>query len=246
MTASSRLGGGHRFLRAGLAELPGVQTDVELRDVETERLDHALQPRHASLCDAMATVRLQAAADHRQIVEQLVCGRVAVVPEPPPHEGELAPVRLECVPGADLGCVSRQLALVPRERRVELGGDRDQRARSSDLDRERAHLVAVTSERERPGSVERLVDRGRPGARVAVHVAADPRPERERRRRSGQALAPDAQQLGRRVEQAVLEEPERVADLVRDPEAVMPHLVGLPEKRHLFCNAVLGLRPLRG
>ena len=243
MTAARRLGGGHRFLRTcahrALGRADGCR--ASRRGTRTSRPCAAAAPRDRRRRGAppfAARLRLITARSASSSSR----GRVAVVPEPPPHEGELAPVRLERVPGADLRCVCRELALVARERLVELGRDRDERAGSRDLDRERAHLVAVTAERERAGALERLVDRGRPGARVAVHVATDPRPERERRRRAGQALAPDAQQLGRGVEQAVLEEPERVADLVRDPEAVVSHLVGLPEERHLLCNASLGLR----
>ena len=46
------------------------------------------------------------------------------------------------------------------------------------------------------------------------------------------------QQLLGRVEQAVLEEPEAVADLVEDARALRPHLVGLPEDGDLLGGAV--------
>ena len=42
----------------------------------------------------------------------------------------------------------------------------------------------------------------------------------------------------------MLEEPEPVADLVRDAEAVVPHLVGLPEQRHLLRQALFDLGAL--
>ena len=66
-------------------------------------------------------------------------------------------------------------------------------------------------------------------------------PNDERRRRVGQPPAPLAEQIGRRGHQAVLEEPEPVADLVGDAEAVVTHLVGLPQERQLLGDPLLGL-----
>ena len=44
----------------------------------------------------------------------------------------------------------------------------------------------------------------------------------------------------------MLEEPQPVADLVGDPQAVVPDLVRLPEQRHLLGEALLDLGPLVG
>ena len=208
-------------------------------------LDHPLEPRDAAVGDARAAVRRAGCARiSAQVVEQLVGGRVAVVAEPPPHERELAPVRLELVPRADLGRVvraarARRARATPRARPTTV----DERARASDLDRERAHLVAVAAERERRG-------RGRAPRRSTPARRSGCRPCRRRstcRTRAaaahpGRRSRQSREQLGRRVDQAVLEEPEPVADLVRDAQAVVAHLVGLPEERHLLGDALLGLR----
>ncbi len=222
-----------------------MQSDVEFREVEAEDLDHPLERGNAPVGDAAPAVLREAAADQAQIVQELLGLRVAVVPEPPPHEGELPAVRLELVACSDLGGVGRQLGLVARERLVELGQHVDERSCRGDLDGQRAHLRAVALECNGTGALERLGDRGRPRRRVAVHVAADPRPENEWWRRVGNPLTPLAEQLRGRGEQAVLEEPEAVPDLVRDPQAVVPHFVGLPEQCHLLGDPLLDLVQLR-
>ena len=137
-----------------------------------------------------------------------------------------------------------QLLLLSLQRAVELLGDVDERSRGGDLDGERPHLVAIAAERELARACERLVDRCRAGRGIAVHVAADPGAERERARRVRQALAPGLEQIGRGRDQAVLEEPECVPDLVRHAQPVVAHLVGLPEQRHLLGNPLLGFAPL--
>ena len=53
------------------------------------------------------------------------------------------------------------------------------------------------------------------------------------------------EKIGRRRHQAVLEEPEAVPDLVRDPQPVVPDLVGLPEQCHLLGDLLLRV-PLLG
>ena len=105
----------------------------------------------------------------------------------------------------------------------------------AELAGELAHLVAVARERERARPVERLVDRPRPGRRVAVLVAADPACRSAAApARPAAARGSSASELGRRVEQALLEEPEPVADLVDDARPLRAHLVGLPERGHLL------------
>jgi len=96
-----------------------VHPHFELRDVEPEELDGPLE-RRDTRGDAPAAVRLQAAADDAEVVQQRGGRFVAIVREPPPHEGELAPVRLELVLLAYLRGVCRQLALVAHKRSLEL------------------------------------------------------------------------------------------------------------------------------
>ena len=63
---------------------------------------------------------------------------------------------------------------------------------------------------------------------------------------SGSLAPPLLEEIRRRRHQAVLEEPEPVADLVRDAQPVVPHLVRLPEQRHLLGDPLLRLELLDG
>ena len=69
--------------------------------------------------------------------------------------------------------------------------------------------------------------------RVPVGVAADPRAEAERRPRPGQVAPVVGEQPLGCVDQALLEEPVAVADLVDNARTPRPHLVRLPEERDL-------------
>ena len=151
-----------------------------------------------------------------------------------PDERELAAVRLVLVRPVDPRCVRRHRALVPGDRSAELGRDLDERVGDAEVRRQLAHLGSVPTEDESAGPSHRLLDRPRPRRRVAVLVASDPAPEAERRDRRRQPLAEVGDELGRDVEQARLEEPEPVADLVDDARTVRAHLVGLPQGGHLL------------
>ena len=59
-------------------------------------------------------------------------------------------------------------------------------------------------------------------------------------------LPPDGQEVACRVPEAVLEEPERLPDLVHDARPVRANLVGLPEDRDLLCQRHLPFSPLGG
>src|SRR2546427_221744 len=100
----------------------------------------------------------------------------------------------------------RELRLVALERRLELAADGDERPVGRQLDGKGAHAVAVMRERRAACRRQRGDDRLRTGRRVAVEVAADPRAERQRRRRVREAEAPVGVQLLRGGEEAVLEE----------------------------------------
>ena len=102
--------------------------------------------------------------------------RQPLVAEPPPDERELPPVRLAVVLVADLRRVLGELALVARDRAVELVRD----ARRATVDRpsaarERAHLGRGSARPRAParGRAPRAIVSG-PACRVAVQVAADP------------------------------------------------------------------------
>ena len=135
--------------------------------------------------------------------------------------------------------------LVARQRVAELFGDADERAGEASARRELADLGPVARERERASAVERLLDRPRAGGRVAVLVPADPAPEAKRRGRLGEHSPQVADERGRDVEQAPLEEPEAMADLVDHARATRPDLVRLPERRHLLRERGLDRVPCR-
>src|SRR5947209_13201305 len=98
--------------------------------------------------DARREIRFEAARDDVEITQELLRVVVTLVPEPPPHERELAPVRLELVLRADRRRVLGQVALVARDRVLELARDRDERAVHRQGDRQLAYVCAIPCERE--------------------------------------------------------------------------------------------------
>ena len=225
-----------RLARSARGEVARVEAHVERREVEAEQLDDPREARDPALREPPPAVLRKAACDRRQVGQQLLARPVAVVSEPPPHERELAAVRLAQVLRPDRGGVLGELALVPLDRPLELVGDGDQRSRRRQLRRERPDLRAVQLDRGRARAVERRSDRLGPGVGIPVHVAADPRPERERRRRIRKEVSPVAEQLLRGLHEAVAEEPQPVVDLVGDTRLPLAHLVGLPQEGHLLCE----------
>ena len=241
MRAPAGDGRRHRVARTFAVQVARVQAHVQLREMEAEQAHHPLDAGDAAVRDPAGAVRSEALPDHTQIVEQRLRPRVEVVVETPPHEGELPPIGLELVPRSDLGRVRGQLRLVTADRRLELVGHAGQRPGRRQLDRQLTDLVAVPPERKLPSFRERLGDRCRAGRRVPVQIAPNPGAEREREGPRPDARFPLVDQIGRGRDQAVLEEPEAAPDLVADAQAVVPHLVGLPEQRHLLGDLRLDL-----
>ena len=206
--------------------------------MEAEQLDAAAQAGQAPVGDPGAAVRAEAAVEDVEVRLQLLDPCVAVVAEAPPDEGELAAVGLVSVLLADLLGVGGQLALVAGDRLQELVGYPDERERQPERRGELANLAAVATERQRAAAAQRLANRVRARVRVSVHVAADPGSEGEGQRRVRKRAAIGGDQLLGGVEQALLEEPEAVADLVDDAWALGPHLVGLPEDGDLLGGAL--------
>src|SRR5437870_8267864 len=151
-----------------------MESHVELGEVETEDLDPPPQCRQPAGRDARATVSRQAPGEHVEIREQLGGAVVAVVSEPPPDERKLSAVGLELAPPANRSGVLRQLALVARDRLVQLGRHLYERAMHRECDRKLAHITAVTPERELARAIERLANRLWARDGIAVQVAADP------------------------------------------------------------------------
>ena len=161
----------------GLRDVARVEPHVEPGDVEPEELDARAQPREPAVREALAAVRAEAPVDHVEIRGELVRRGVAVVPEPPPDERELAAVRLALVLPAERRRDLGELALVARDRLAELARRADQRRREPERHRERPHLGAQAREREVARALECGRDRLGACRRVPVLVAADPRAE---------------------------------------------------------------------
>ena len=171
----------------------------------------------------------------REIVQQRRRRLVAIVREPPPHERELAPVgsRAFCAPICAAYSDSSRSSRASESSSSARHAD-ERRGATRARPRARARARGSARARASRARAARLVDRLDADRRIAVHVAADPRSEAKRRRRVGQAAAPLVEQRLGRLEEAVLEEPEAVADLVGDPQPVVTHLVRLPEQRDLL------------
>ena len=217
----------------GLHEIVRVHADVELCQMETEQLDTSAERTEGAVGDARTAVGAKASAEQRQIVGQAVGGLVGVGVESPPHEGQLSPVRLVEILVPDRLCIVGKLALVACDRLEQFFVDRRELRGHADLGCERAHLVAVAVTQKCPRAFERQVDRVGARIRVAVGVAPDPRAEAERRPRIGKVPAVVREEPLRGIDQALLEEPVAVADLVDDPRASRANLVRLPERRDL-------------
>src|SRR5438105_3375118 len=96
---------GQRGAGAVAPNLGRVQPDVELREVEPEDLDAPPEIGQTAVGDPGSPIRPQAAVENGEIGGELVRRAVAAVSEPPPDEGELAPVGLAFVLRPDLGRV---------------------------------------------------------------------------------------------------------------------------------------------
>ena len=112
--------------------------------------------------------------------------------------------------------------------------DRRQARRDTDLRGERAHLVAIAAcgadgaRGRAPRESSRPPAFGFPSASPPIQV-----PKRQRGRRVGQRAPVVGEQLLGRVDEALLEEPVAVADLVDDARPPRAHLVGLPVRGDL-------------
>src|SRR5581483_6270259 len=114
------------------AQLPRVQANVELGEVEAEELDPSPELGEAAICEPLAAVRAQAPVDQLEVGEQPGGRVVAAVaagerlPEAVPDERQLAPVRLALVRPPDPRRVRRQRPLLARDRPAQLRRDGDQ------------------------------------------------------------------------------------------------------------------------
>ena len=201
-----------------------MHADVELREVEAERARAGAEIGEAAVGDPLAAVGAEQRVERVEIGDELAAVRVPVGAEPLPDLDEDGAERLVGV--ADLGHAADHGRRHP-PRRPEL-----------------AQLRAVEVTRELAGTLERVRDRLRPDVRVAVEVAADPGAEAQRLARAREPLDERALELGDRVPEALLEEPQPLPDLVDDPRPLGADLVRLPEQRDLLGERILEPPPL--
>ena len=147
--------------------------------------------------------------------------------------------RAFCV--ADPGRVRRQLAArraaIDAASSAETADERASRCRARPASARTSSPVARERELRAPGRAPpRSCRARRPGCRPGRRRSSVPK--RSGARRPGSRARSSREQRGRRVEQALLEEPEAVPDLVDDARPPRPHLVGLPERRDLLGERV--------
>ncbi len=238
-------------------EVARVHPHVHLGDVEAEDLDPAAQRREAAVGDAVAPMGAQAVVDEVEVGAELVGRRVGVrsvggqrAPQAVPHHPQLPAIRLLVERRPDVCVDFRHLRRVGFRRRQQRLVHVDDRTRHAQRPGERVEFVEVAADDESPRPIDGLGEGVGAGVGVAVLVAADPRPEANRQRRVRHPPPVVAHQRGRDVEEALLEEPQPVANLVDDARSLGACLVGLPERRDEFRQRVLdvataGVRQLR-
>ena len=122
----------------------------------------------------------------------------------------------------------------------------DHRRRHPPRRAELAQLGSIEIAREPAGTLERVLDRLGPDVRIAVEVAADPGAEPQRLAGAREPLAECPLEIGDRVPEALLEEPEALPDLVHDAGSLRADLVRLPEQRDLLRQLSSTPLPLGG
>ena len=202
-----------------------MHADVELGEMEAERARAGAQIREAAVGDPLAPVSAEQRVERVEIGDELAAVRIAVGTEPLPDLDEDGAERLVGV--------------------ADLGHPADHRRRHPPRRPELAQLGPVQVTCELAGALERVRDRLRPDVRVAVEVASDPGAEAQRLPRAREPLDEGALELGDRIPEALLEEPQPLPDLVDDPRPLGADLVRLPEQRDLLGEPVLEPLPLR-
>ena len=209
-----------------------MQTKVERRSGQPEQVEATPQGGQASLGDPRAAVRSEARLDKIELGMDIVGRPVGVVAEPLPDRRQPPPVRLGGVaPGSEVDGADGLVGVDEGARHAPGGG-------------ERADVAAEKLADEGRPALHRLAHRLGACIRVSVEIASDPRPEPQRR--AGQTLAPDGEEVGGGVPEAVLEEPERLPDLVDDARPLRTNLVCLPQDRDLLGERDLAVEPLGG
>ena len=173
-----------------------------------------------------------------EVALQLLGGAVAgrIGPDACPHEADFQAERLV------------RIAAVALERDPQLGRDGRQPLRYGQPRRQVRERLRIVVEHRPPGAPRRGERDLRGDERVAIPIAPDPAPQRERRHRSGAKPAPELvlerfhQPLAharRRFQETIFQVPQRVRHLVHDRGAVTPDFLGQPEQLHLALQVPL-------
>ena len=233
-----------------------VQTQVECRNVKAEQLHATAKRGQLAVRDPSASVLAEAAVEQIEVGSEVGRRPVSGLGSPlehaveaTPDEGQLPAVRLLCVSASDLRQVGGQLGLVSGERLDELRRDPDHARRDRERPSELPHVLPVATDHEQASARERLLDGVRAGCRIPVRVTADPRAERERAGSTGEPRPVLGEDSFRCVEQAALEEPDSLPDLVAHSRPRRADLIRLPDQRdlarQLVANVLAGLEPLQ-
>src|SRR5213594_1822184 len=184
----------------------------------------------------------------RQLVRRAVATALVVQRrrQPPPDEGELAPVRL--LPGARIQGrrVIIEVGLVPLNRVRQLRADRRQASGLAEITGQRPYPVAIERQQRAALNSQRLRQHRGVGVGIAILVASNPRPEPDRwtnRREdswvaAGQRLGQLFVDIWNRVEEGPLQVEERIADFIEYARTDRPNLVRMPQDFDLRGNAL--------
>ena len=229
----------------------GVLADVEDREVEPDEGDGAHDPGDGPTRGEITPVVEQGAMDDGEVGDELVrvgVGPLALPVLEQPGRGGCQPVE-DDLQGSAIGLL--RLDPLGQGQQVVAGRDDARRLRHLDLQRLK---VALEQAQRGPRLLENdLLGDRRCHERVAVPVAADPRPEPDGHRRGGE-LHPELAQarcqlvddLGQHLVGQLLEVEESRPRLLDRPRPVDPQLVGLPQPLDHLGQPALDTRPVAG
>jgi len=171
-----------------------MHANIELCEMQPEGPGACAKVGQPSVCHSLAPMGAEQRVEVVQVGHELGTVGVLVGTEPLPDLDEDRAKRL----------------IVVRSFRHRA----DHRRRHPPGCAERSQLLAVEVTRKPPRTLESVFDRLRTDVRVAVEVTADPATEAERPTRVVQPSAEGTLEVGNRIPEALLEEPEALADLV--------------------------------
>src|SRR5437867_10801420 len=224
--------------------------DIEASADESKSAHLTTQPEKIGISDRSIAMPSEAGIEEIEIGRQLVRRAVATAlvvqrrRQPPPDEGELAPVRL--LPGARIQGrrVIIEVGLVPLNRVRQLRADRRQASGLAEITGQRPYPVAIERQQRAALKAQRLRQHRGVGVGIAILVASNPRPEPDRRTNRwedswvavGQRLGQLFVDIWNRVEEGPLQVEERIADFIEHAGTDRPNLVRVPQDFDLRGN----------